>query len=94
VIALVGVPSAASSTPAPPPASCPCFPRTTNGTCPGYRVPVTLTTLDDNQNNGMSLQQASSGELADRGLWSFWLCGCCALGVGECEGGGLRVWRR
>jgi hypothetical protein len=48
-----------------PPASCPCFPRTNNGTCDGYRVPITLTTLDDNMNNGMSLQQASSGGLAD-----------------------------
>jgi hypothetical protein len=47
VVALAEVPTAASTTPAVPPASCPCWERATaNGTCSGIKIPITLTTLD------------------------------------------------
>ncbi|KXZ50961.1 hypothetical protein GPECTOR_14g205 [Gonium pectorale] len=55
VFAIVPVHDIGGYTPPIPPASCPCWERTTNGTCPGIKVPILLETLDID--NGQSVQQ-------------------------------------
>ncbi|KAG2450457.1 hypothetical protein HYH02_004959 [Chlamydomonas schloesseri] len=58
VTALVAVPQPLGTTPPIPPASCPCWQRTTNGTCPGIKVPILLETIDELGNNrGQSVMQ-------------------------------------
>ena len=58
VTALVSVSAPLGTTPPIPPASCPCWMRTTNGTCPGIKVPILLETIDDLGNNrGQSVMQ-------------------------------------
>ncbi|KAG2453051.1 hypothetical protein HYH02_002386 [Chlamydomonas schloesseri] len=57
VAAIVVVTNAGTTTPALPPASCPCWPRTLNGTCPGIKVPILLETQDNWDGRGMSLMQ-------------------------------------
>jgi len=40
-----------------PVSSCPCWTIPENGQCDGIKVPVTLETVPDGNNNGISFQQ-------------------------------------
>eukprot|EP00198_Chlamydomonas_reinhardtii_P005212 XP_001694548.1 predicted protein [Chlamydomonas reinhardtii] len=57
VAAIVVVTTAVATTPPLPPAACPCWQRTLNGTCPGIKVPILLETQDNWDNRGMSVMQ-------------------------------------
>ncbi|KAG2437447.1 hypothetical protein HXX76_006097 [Chlamydomonas incerta] len=57
VAAIVVVTDAGSTTPPLPPAACPCWQRTLNGTCPGIKVPILLETQDNWDGRGMSIMQ-------------------------------------
>ncbi|KAG2435404.1 hypothetical protein HYH02_011906, partial [Chlamydomonas schloesseri] len=58
VTAIVPVSAPLGTTPPIPPASCPCWERTTNGTCPGIKVPILLETVDgDDVIYGQSVMQ-------------------------------------
>ena len=40
-----------------PTSSCPCWTTPEAGQCDGIKIPITLETLPDDQNNGVSYQQ-------------------------------------
>ncbi|KXZ50425.1 hypothetical protein GPECTOR_16g599 [Gonium pectorale] len=79
VFAIVPVHDIGGAAPPIPPASCPCWERTTNGTCPGIKVPILLETLDieDGQSAMQCIDPANFDVYTGRMAYSYcWRYAC------------------